>query len=348
MGGRDEGRSQRAPPPLPRARSRSRCSAADSPAGAATSPTLSAPSAEGPLQATIRRDAHGIPNIIGDNFADLGFGYGYSFAEDNICTIAETYVTVRGERSRYSGDGVQGSFGPDGSYLQRGNGFYAPTTSTPTSSTSGSSTITPSRTCSTSRRLTARSMRSARGFAATSPATTSTSRTPASTTCPIRAAAAPTGSSRSARWTPTGASTSSRCSPRQTVAIDGIADAEDARRRLRRRSTPTGSPQGLQANLKLRDRLERLSGSAREATANGKGHGARQPALPLGRTRALLPGASDHPRQGQRLGRQPLRRAAGPDRPHRQPRLEPHGLDRLPLHAVPGDHQPARPDPVPL
>ena len=98
---------------------------ADSPAGAATSPTLSAPSADGPLQATIRRDAHGIPNIIGDNFADLGFGYGYSIAQDNICELAETYVTVRGERSRYSGDGVQGSFGPDGSYLQRGNGFSA-------------------------------------------------------------------------------------------------------------------------------------------------------------------------------------------------------------------------------
>jgi acyl-homoserine-lactone acylase len=99
--------------------------AADSPAGAATSPTLSGPSPDGQLQATISRDSHGIPNIIGGNFADLGFGYGYSIAEDNICELAETYVTVRGERSRYSGDGVQGSFGPDGSYLQRGNGFSA-------------------------------------------------------------------------------------------------------------------------------------------------------------------------------------------------------------------------------
>src|SRR3954451_25233187 len=92
--------------------------AANSPAGAATSPTLSAPSADGPLQATIRRDSHGIPNIIGDNFADLGFGYGFALAQDNICDIAESYVTARGERSRYNGEGVQGSFGPDGSYLQ--------------------------------------------------------------------------------------------------------------------------------------------------------------------------------------------------------------------------------------
>src|SRR3954454_11674553 len=86
---------------------------------------LAAPASAVPLNATISRDAHGIPNIVGDNFADIGFGYGYSIAQDNICELAETYVTVRGERSRYSGQGVQGSFGPDGSYLQRGNGFSA-------------------------------------------------------------------------------------------------------------------------------------------------------------------------------------------------------------------------------
>jgi acyl-homoserine-lactone acylase len=72
---------------------------------------------DGHLEATIRRTDHGIPHILADDFAGIGFGYGYAFAEDNICTIAESYVTVRAERSRY--------FGPDGSYLQRGNGFAA-------------------------------------------------------------------------------------------------------------------------------------------------------------------------------------------------------------------------------
>ncbi len=86
---------------------------------------LASPATAAPLKATISRDDHGIPNIVGDNFADIGYGYGYSLAQDNICDLAETYVTVRGERSQYSGDGVQGSFGPDGSYLQRGNGFSA-------------------------------------------------------------------------------------------------------------------------------------------------------------------------------------------------------------------------------
>src|SRR3954462_9333939 len=94
-----------------------------SPAQAATPATVR--DTGSPLTATIQRDDHGIPNITGDNFADIGFGYGYALAQDNICELAETYVTVRGERLRYSGDGVQGTFGPDGSYLQRGNGFSA-------------------------------------------------------------------------------------------------------------------------------------------------------------------------------------------------------------------------------
>lgn len=77
------------------------------------------------LHAQILRDSHGIPNIIGSNFADMGFGYGYAFAEDNICEIAESYVTVNGQRSRFTGQGLQGTFGPGGSYQQRGNGFPA-------------------------------------------------------------------------------------------------------------------------------------------------------------------------------------------------------------------------------
>jgi hypothetical protein len=35
---------------------------------------LAAPAGADPLNATISRDQHGIPNIIGDNFADIGFG----------------------------------------------------------------------------------------------------------------------------------------------------------------------------------------------------------------------------------------------------------------------------------
>src|SRR4051795_12884146 len=70
--------------------------------------------AASPYRATIRRTAYGIPHIQARSFAGLGFGYGYAFAQDNICTIADTYITVYAQRSRW--------FGPQRSYAQRGNG----------------------------------------------------------------------------------------------------------------------------------------------------------------------------------------------------------------------------------
>jgi acyl-homoserine-lactone acylase len=63
---------------------------------------------------TVKRTAYGIPHITGKTFGDVGYGYGYAFAKDNICTMADQYVTVRAERSK--------TFGPDKSYQQRGNG----------------------------------------------------------------------------------------------------------------------------------------------------------------------------------------------------------------------------------
>src|SRR3954469_13542495 len=68
----------------------------------------------GAYNAVIRRTEHGVPHILAANFGSLGYGYGYAFAQDNLCTIAESYVTVGAQRSRY--------FGPDGSWNFRGNG----------------------------------------------------------------------------------------------------------------------------------------------------------------------------------------------------------------------------------
>ena len=68
----------------------------------------------GGLQATIRTTSHGIPHIVASDFPGLGFGYGYAAAKENICVLADTYVTVNAERSRW--------FGPDASYSQGGNG----------------------------------------------------------------------------------------------------------------------------------------------------------------------------------------------------------------------------------
>ena len=73
-----------------------------------------AASAQAAPHATIRWTAHGIPHIEASDYEGLGYGYGYAFASQNLCEMADTYVTVRAERSRF--------FGPDGSYPSRGNG----------------------------------------------------------------------------------------------------------------------------------------------------------------------------------------------------------------------------------
>jgi acyl-homoserine-lactone acylase len=70
--------------------------------------------ADAGYDAEIRRTKFGVPHIRADDFGSLGFGYAYAFAEDNLCTLADTYVTVAGERSRY--------FGPDKSWRFAGNG----------------------------------------------------------------------------------------------------------------------------------------------------------------------------------------------------------------------------------
>ena len=53
--------------------------------------------------ATIRRTEYGIPHISAKDYGGLGFGYGYAFAQDNLCVLASWVVTMRGERSRYFG-----------------------------------------------------------------------------------------------------------------------------------------------------------------------------------------------------------------------------------------------------
>jgi len=63
---------------------------------------------------TVSRSAHGIPHIKSTSWRGLGYGYGWAFAQDNLCVIADSYVTVSAQRSRF--------FGPDASWSFRGNG----------------------------------------------------------------------------------------------------------------------------------------------------------------------------------------------------------------------------------
>ena len=65
----------------------------------------------GGLSAVVRYTEYGIPHILAKDYANLGFGTGWAQSGDQVCTLAEGFATVRGERSRYFGaDGR-----PDGS-----------------------------------------------------------------------------------------------------------------------------------------------------------------------------------------------------------------------------------------
>ncbi|MDQ0604011.1 acyl-homoserine-lactone acylase [Streptomyces canus] len=75
------------------------------PAAAAEGQNRQQHPSHGGLSATIRYTEYGIPHILARNYTDLGFGTGWAQAADQVCTLADGFVTVRGERSRF--------FGPD-------------------------------------------------------------------------------------------------------------------------------------------------------------------------------------------------------------------------------------------
>ncbi|AWZ04972.1 MULTISPECIES: penicillin acylase family protein [unclassified Streptomyces] len=75
----------------------------------------SGPSGSGPsgggLSAVIRYTENGIPHILAQDYAHLGFGTGWAQAADQVCVLADGFLTVSGERSRWFGADAA----PDGS-----------------------------------------------------------------------------------------------------------------------------------------------------------------------------------------------------------------------------------------
>ncbi|MEU9251912.1 penicillin acylase family protein [Streptomyces sp. NPDC048270] len=65
----------------------------------------------GGLSAVIRYTENGIPHILARDYAHLGFGTGWAQAADQVCVLADGFVTVAGERSRWFGPEAA----PDGS-----------------------------------------------------------------------------------------------------------------------------------------------------------------------------------------------------------------------------------------
>jgi acyl-homoserine-lactone acylase len=55
------------------------------------------------MRATITRTTYGIPHIKAKDFAGLGFGAAYAQAQDNICLLADAYLSASGERSKFLG-----------------------------------------------------------------------------------------------------------------------------------------------------------------------------------------------------------------------------------------------------
>ena len=76
--------------------------------GAALAP---APAEGKAPRVTIRTTEYGIPRILADSWRGVGYGYGFAIAREQLCTLADTYVTVRGERSRFFGGAAES---PDG------------------------------------------------------------------------------------------------------------------------------------------------------------------------------------------------------------------------------------------
>ena len=71
-----------------------------------TPPVVALKAQPAPLAARIRTTSYGVPHVLAKDMAGAGFGFGYAFAREELCTVADRWVTVRGERSRF--------FGPEG------------------------------------------------------------------------------------------------------------------------------------------------------------------------------------------------------------------------------------------
>jgi len=62
----------------------------------------------------LTRTTGGVANVSGETYGDIGYGVGYAQAQDGICLLAETFLTVDGERSKY--------FGPEGVFKNEAEG----------------------------------------------------------------------------------------------------------------------------------------------------------------------------------------------------------------------------------
>jgi acyl-homoserine-lactone acylase len=68
------------------------------------------------VRSEVTRTTRGIVHVKATDYRSLGYGAAYAYAEDNVCMLADTVLTVRGERSRYFGGGAFATAPKNGEY----------------------------------------------------------------------------------------------------------------------------------------------------------------------------------------------------------------------------------------
>ena len=69
---------------------------------------FAAPAGHGPerdYNVQVMRTSYGIPHIQATDWGSLGYGYGYAFAQDNVCVLAREALAAQGRQARYFGAG---------------------------------------------------------------------------------------------------------------------------------------------------------------------------------------------------------------------------------------------------
>ena len=62
------------------------------------------------------RTSHGVVHVTASDFRGIGLGLAYAYAQDNLCMLADSLLTVRGERSRYFGAAAYATAPANGEY----------------------------------------------------------------------------------------------------------------------------------------------------------------------------------------------------------------------------------------
>jgi acyl-homoserine-lactone acylase len=87
--------------------------------------TRTAPAAQASrYKADVTRTEYGIPHVVAADLGSLGYGIGYSYAQDNFCMFAEKINQLNGERSRYFGAESRAHVGTSQNVSSRESDFF--------------------------------------------------------------------------------------------------------------------------------------------------------------------------------------------------------------------------------